>query len=477
MAALHSWLSAQCDGFLNRGSVVPPTTDIDVPEAASVATNPLNTSTSLPSSPRLVDNQVPPSTVSPFSLAAPPVPTQNPAPPVVSNPFVDLHPNTESSHSGPPSFSEGGPVRLTRLVEMSLDTYYATVNEMIAAGRFEHIGHASIRVEGTTAWGVWLRVDQWPTALGRHPRLRCGVLYHVANRTLSFHGIARDAVQFLLPLFQDWTYSSLPQLPSIRSSGARVEIDRPQTSGAVPQRPSPFSSPGRPQSGGVVPQRPTAVLSPPSDNHSSTGIAGSTPSEVSVLRGLVHQLVDVCQSNQQQLSLLRGEVSQLRDELRAVRAAPGAPSSQAASVPPTRVPTRVSGAPHSQSDATCRFAGCSQQVSARCPVQFCRAHCTSSRCPVHTGRSPSRSRQCRSNGCTTVVPRSCTSGFCEAHCTSQRCRLHRGPVCSSRGCGEVPSPGCVVGMCETHCNHPQCSPPAPRLHLPPLSDVIRTAVS
>ena len=75
----------------------------------------------------------------------------------------------------------------------------------------------------------------------------------------------------------------------------------------------------------ILPQlRPTAVPSPPSDNHSSTGIAGSTPSEVSVLRGLVHQLVDVCQSNQQQLSLLRGEVSQLRDELRAVRAAPHA---------------------------------------------------------------------------------------------------------------------------------------------------------
>ena len=114
--------------------------------------------------------------------------------------FLSLlwYPNAESSHSGPPSFSEGGPVRLTRFVEMSLDTYYATVNEMIAAGRFEHIGHASIRAEGTTAWGVWLPVDQWPTALGRHPRLRCGVLYHVANRTLPFHGMARDAVQFLL---------------------------------------------------------------------------------------------------------------------------------------------------------------------------------------------------------------------------------------------------------------------------------------
>ena len=216
---------------------------------------------------------------------------------------------------------------------MSLDTCYGTVNEMIAAGRFEHIGHASIRVEGTTAWSVWLRVDQWPTALGRHPRLRCCVLYHVANRTLSFHGIARDAVQFLLPLFEDWTCSSLPQLPSVRSSGVRVEFDRPPsdqwcrptTSVTFLQSwPSPIWR--------CHPTTPShCVPSPPSGNHSPTGVAGSAPSEVSLLRGLVHQLVDVCQSNQQQLSVLRGEVSQLRDELRAVRAAP-VPPHQASSV-------------------------------------------------------------------------------------------------------------------------------------------------
>ena len=141
---------------------------------------------------------------------------------------------------------------------------------------------------------VWLRVDQWRTALGRHPRLRCGVLHHVANRTLSFHGTGRDAVQFLLPLFADWTCSSLPQMPSVRSSGARVEFDRP------------LSNPGRPQSGDAIPQlRPTAVPSPPSDNHSSTGIAGSTPSKVSVLRGLVRRSVDPTTT----VSLARGSQS------------------------------------------------------------------------------------------------------------------------------------------------------------------------
>ena len=93
---------------------------------------------------------------------------------------------------------EAGPVRLTRFVDMSLETYYASVSNMVSAGQFEHIGRATIRIEGASA----LRVDHWPTALGRHPRLRCGVHYHVANRTLSFHGIAIDAVQFLLPLFE-----------------------------------------------------------------------------------------------------------------------------------------------------------------------------------------------------------------------------------------------------------------------------------
>ena len=109
------------------------------------------------------------------------------------------------------------------------------------------------------------------------------------------------------------------------------------------------------------------------------------PSEVSVLRGLVHQLVDVCQSNQQQLSLLRGEVSQLRDELRAVRAAP-VPSSQAASVHHTRVPTRVSGAPHSQSDAACPTSLC--QVSSAIlprPARVRDARCARAAHPVVPG--------------------------------------------------------------------------------------------
>ena len=153
---------------------------------------------------------------SPFSLGSPSSGPRCEDPPVVSSPFVNL------SSSGNPSlvvpFAEAGPVRLTRFVEMSLDSY-AHLNGMVSSGAFQHIGRASIRVEGTSAWGVWLRIDHWPSALGRHPLLRCGVLYHDANRTLSFHGIAKDAVQYLLPHLKAGLFR---RCPSYLPSGSRA---------------------------------------------------------------------------------------------------------------------------------------------------------------------------------------------------------------------------------------------------------------
>ena len=87
---------------------------------------------------------------------------------------------------------------------------------MTSSGTFEHIGHADVRMEGQTAWGVWLRVNYWIGAHSRRPRLRCGVFFHVANRTVSFHGSVSDARNLLLPLFADWTASSMADLPSAR---------------------------------------------------------------------------------------------------------------------------------------------------------------------------------------------------------------------------------------------------------------------
>ena len=74
---------------------------------------------------------------------------------VASHPFVGV-PTQGGQSPATVQFAEGGPVRLTRFVEMSLDSNYAHLNQMISQGKFEHIGRASIRLEGATTWGVWL---------------------------------------------------------------------------------------------------------------------------------------------------------------------------------------------------------------------------------------------------------------------------------------------------------------------------------
>ena len=236
---------------------------------------------------------------------------------VASNPFVALHPGRSPApprYGGGGPFPEAGPARLTRFLEMSLDNYYATVSEMVSLGQFEHIGHATVRIEGASAWGVWLRVDHWPTALGRHPRLRCGVLYHVANRTLSFHGVA-DAVQFLLPLFESWTYASLPQLPSVRSN--RVLPVPPLDDPRVPD--------SRVLGGGP------------------SNFPVSPSSETTSLRALVHQLIDLCRGNQREIARLQDEVSQMRTQL---ASRPHAPPPVPQAPPPVPAPPVLPPRPH-----------------------------------------------------------------------------------------------------------------------------------
>ena len=151
-----------------------------------------------------------------------PVEASGPGSPiVVSHPFVTMPVAAErppSQSASPFEFPKGGPVRLTRFVEMPWDVYCTRVNGMIQSGVFEDIGRATVRLEGGPAWGVCLRINHWSCALGRRPRLRCGVLYHLANRTLSFHGIADDAIGLLIILFEGWTSSSINQLPAVRSN-------------------------------------------------------------------------------------------------------------------------------------------------------------------------------------------------------------------------------------------------------------------
>ena len=275
--------------------------------------------------PRFPFQNVPPTEERPSVSSA-----GGPSPMQVSHPFVSIpdvtegvqcaNPAPQSSNHTLLNFPEGGPVRLTRFVEIPLDSYYARVQEMIQAGRFEHIGRASIRLEGRSAWGVWLRIDQWSTALGRRPRLRCGVLYHLANRTLSFHGIATDAVRFLLPLFEDWTFPAIHQLPSVRVS----------QHGQDPQR----RSTGEPQTRTLDPAGQNVPRPCPVRRHAEP------PQDDNVFRTMMRQLIDVCHANQRHLACLREEIVDLRSQVsvlvaRAPQAQQGAQSLSGVPPPPS----------------------------------------------------------------------------------------------------------------------------------------------
>ena len=87
---------------------------------------------------------------------------------------------------------------------MSLDAFLQKINTLVAEGCFADMDVPQVRVEGTTAWGVWLRINSRQATFARRPHLLCGVLFHVANRTLTFHGDVSEAAR-LLPIFRPWT--------------------------------------------------------------------------------------------------------------------------------------------------------------------------------------------------------------------------------------------------------------------------------
>ena len=166
LSMMEVWISAQV-----AGSTIPPSaptvlvTNFHNGSSGSLADNVGAPSRPLPS-PFVLSRtfpEVPPR--SPFESQASHVPLHGS---VVSNSFTTSLPtenNTVASNRGPP-LPGAGPVRLARFLEMNRDQYYATVNAMITAGRFNHMGEASVRLEGQTAWGVWLRIDHWRASRG-----------------------------------------------------------------------------------------------------------------------------------------------------------------------------------------------------------------------------------------------------------------------------------------------------------------------
>ena len=119
----------------------------------------------------LVSSQAPsPFTVAPFPspprslfaslpLSTAPASRISDPSPVVAGPFAQHPPSVVPQVSSFSPQSEFGFPRLTRFLEMPLDRYVNVVTSMINDGRFNHIGHSVLRLEGQTAWGVWLRIN------------------------------------------------------------------------------------------------------------------------------------------------------------------------------------------------------------------------------------------------------------------------------------------------------------------------------
>ena len=83
--------------------------------------------------------------------------------------------NRPAHHTAANCDNAYGRVQLTRFVDMPRDVFVARVNGLIASGRFSELGIPQLRIEGTTAWGAWLRINRAHGAFGRRPQLLCGV--------------------------------------------------------------------------------------------------------------------------------------------------------------------------------------------------------------------------------------------------------------------------------------------------------------
>ena len=442
--------------------------------------------------------------------ADPPVSPHDP--PQVSGPFAprpDLSVRScPSAQPVPAVESEFGPSRLTRFLEMPLDRYVNVLTSMINNGRFSHIGHAVIRLEGQTAWGVWLRINHWDSSQGRRARLRVGVLYHVANRTLSFHGSATAVSQLLLPIFQDWTYATLSSLPSVSQVGDHVPVAQ-----CLPTLvPEPVSAPVPPPPA-PAPVPPPPAVGPAVDSPGRTSTPSHRCQGCQELTSIVRRLTFQLQALQTEVHRMAAASARIPPSCPCPVGAPtnGAPSHASLpttrpsprnprapvtgapiGAPPTnssgRLPTATAPTPPSHSSPatfldglTCLRRGCTSQVPQFCSTGYCDTHCRSRRClhhcsdrrfaqPVETRTSssqlppsttPPRLRVCRAVGCHSSTHSRCRVGFCSNHCRSSRCRATRQPAstqptCRRPHCSELVQPGCPVGYCNLHCTSPRC---------------------
>ena len=362
----------------------------------------------------------------------------------------------------------------TRFLCLPRDEYVQRVQNMIDAHALDDIGQPNLRIEGPTSWGVWLRISEPSRSeSGRPCRIRCGVLYHVAQMKVYFHGEEQATRQMLLPLFEPWTYVSLDACPD-RRPGAEFHVPRPLIlDGPVPSSVSnvPSSADSVPcseahpagpptpaaclatRAGGPAaptvatipgcdPHAPAEVLCPPvvsSGDENATAAAGvpSANSHWALLSQLVGQLVEH-----------QGRMQELLSEIR------------------DRFVPMVDPVNHNRSH--CSFAQCPQLNTPGCISNMCTQHCVSQECAVH--QCSVHCDGCVQRGCQNLMSPRCVARRCADHCDSGHSRVHRGshgpaghacqssaPVCRRSGCANLISASCVTGYCPNHCVSRRCS--------------------
>ena len=354
----------------------------------------------------------------------------------------------------------------------------------------------------------------------RGPRVRCGVLYHVSQMTLYFHGEEQATRELLLPLFEHWTYTSLEAMqqaslepaygllptstiPSASPVPGSCPADSPpDTLGLGESTALPAAPPG------LVPANQGNNVSAPIADMCNGGLNETTLTSMNLLPHLVEQLI-------QGQSLLHEALSSLSDRLDNLHPLDGHPplavpaqasrcvTSCAPSVHPPALPPRSVAAPEANASASvneakastsvnedaspevrvCRRASCRNSVADCCRAGFCSRHCSSQRCPCNVSLAELHARPtvCRRRGCATEVAANCSTGYCPTHCRARWCTC-RGVTpdppaqatrptvrfCQRPDCGNEVA-ACNSGFCLAHFRCHACSrvrvptpPPAPR---------------